>query len=160
MYSWFTVWRQRKTWCTCFTYMHVCTCMYMYMCMVEPHTCSCMLNVQYITVHMHIHCMCSHEMGSSNYPLWSVECTCLLQNVDCLRQEIRSLQSKLSEVSTTAIKQGERLRDKKKTKRELEQENVDLKTTMTNAQVHVYNVYMIYSLHICIITLHVQCEHV
>ena len=52
------------------------------------------------------------------------------------------MQSKLSEVSTTAIQQGERLREVRKTKRELEQENVDLKTAMANAQVSIMYMYM------------------
>ena len=57
------------------------------------------------------------------------------QNVAGLHGEIRSLQSKLSEVSGTSIQQGERLREVRKAKRELDQENADLKAALKNAQV-------------------------
>ena len=55
--------------------------------------------------------------------------------MDRLRDEISSLQTKLSEVSSTAIEQGERLREARRAKRELDGENNDLKTVLKNAQV-------------------------
>ena len=65
-----------------------------------------------------------------------------LQKVDHLCDEIRSLQSKLSEVSSTTIQQGEKLREVRRGKRKLDQENADLNTKLKHAQVwinlHVY----------------------
>ena len=58
-----------------------------------------------------------------------------VQNTDRLRDEIHSLQTKLSEVSSTAIEQGERLREVRRAKRELDSDNNDLKTALKNAQV-------------------------
>jgi chaperonin cofactor prefoldin len=64
------------------------------------------------------------------------------QNVEGFRSEIRSLQSKLSEVSTSSIQQGQRLREVRKAKREIDQENIDLKAKLKSAQVcsqfHMY----------------------
>ena len=57
------------------------------------------------------------------------------QNIEEFRGEIRSLQSKLSEVSGSSIQQGERLREVRKAKREVDQENTDLKAKLKNAQV-------------------------
>ena len=64
-----------------------------------------------------------------------------------LHGEIRSLQSKLSEVSGTSIQQGERLREVRKAKRELDQENADLKAALKNAQVcsKYFNNYVPYN---------------
>ena len=54
------------------------------------------------------------------------------QNMEGLCGEIWSLQSK---VSSTAIQQGVRLREVYKAKRELDEENADLKIALKNAQV-------------------------
>ena len=48
---------------------------------------------------------------------------------------MKALQSKLSEVTETAIQQGERLRDVRRTKRELDQENSTLTGNLSKAEV-------------------------
>lgn len=68
------------------------------------------------------------------------------QNVESFRSEIRSLQSKLSEVSTSSIQQGQRLREVRKAKREVDQENTDLKAKLKSAQVcsQLHNIMYMY----------------
>ena len=81
---------------------------------LESHTCICVHHISVTDCHSNI---------------------LFTQNVAGLHGEIRSLQSKLSEVSGTSIQQGERLREVRKAKRELDQENTDLKAALKNAQV-------------------------
>ena len=79
------------------------------------------------------------------------------QNLEEFRGEIRSLQSKLSEVSGSSIQQGERLREVRKAKREVDQENADLKAKLKNAQVHSVS-YNVYCAHIVLVHV-VACIH-
>ncbi len=50
------------------------------------------------------------------------------------------LQNKLSDATTTVIQHGEKLREARKARRELDQRNTDLTVKLHNAQVH--NLYM------------------
>jgi len=52
-----------------------------------------------------------------------------------LREEVRSLQGKLSEVTNMAIQQGEKMREVRRAKREIDQENTTLRSTLTKTEV-------------------------
>lgn len=52
-----------------------------------------------------------------------------------MREEVRSLQGKLSEVTNMAIQQGEKMREVRRAKREIDQENTTLRSTLTKTEV-------------------------
>ena len=58
-----------------------------------------------------------------------------IQGDSRLREEVRSLQGKLSEVTNTVIQQGEKMREVRRAKREIDQENTTLKSTLTKTEV-------------------------
>ena len=55
-----------------------------------------------------------------------------------LQEEVRSLQSKLSEERDMAIKQGERLSQVRASKRGIDLENSELKLSLRKAEVRYY----------------------
>lgn len=52
-----------------------------------------------------------------------------------MREEVRSLQKKVSEVMNMVIQQGEKMREVRRAKRETDQENMTLRTSLTKAEV-------------------------
>ena len=61
---------------------------------------------------------------------------CLLQ-AQQVRENLRSVQVQLSETSNLYIAQGDKLREVRRTRMELDQENTSLKTTLNRTKVSI-----------------------
>ena len=70
-----------------------------------------------------------------------------------MREEVRSLQKKVSEVMNMVIQQGEKMREVRRAKRETDQENMTLRTSLKKAEVscsaHVPSVRSFIRLYLC-----------
>lgn len=70
-----------------------------------------------------------------------------------MREEVRSLQKKVSEVMNMVIQQGEKMREVRRAKRETDQENMTLRTSLKKAEVscsaHVPSVCSFIRLYVC-----------
>jgi len=66
-----------------------------------------------------------------------------------MREEVRSLQKKVSEVMNMVIQQGEKMREVRRAKRETDQENMTLRTSLTKAEVSLTVLSLLIHVHVC-----------
>ena len=88
-----------------------------------------------VMIHIPVICVCS---GVRPVAMLSVTRTaqCPVLQGQQLRESLRSVQVQLSETSNLYIAQGDKLREVRRSRMELDQENTTLKTTLNRTKVH------------------------